>query len=98
MREVYVGMDKSKIKCDCLRGVYNDIANLLGIDAALELHTAFRGQQISFPVQLFTDEFIHSQILKYAMPQVPLQIAIATGVSALFEGRVLIKQQTKIGF
>lgn len=56
-------MDPSKLKCEYLNGAYNDIANLLGIDAVLKLHAAYRGQQITFPVQLFTKEFIASQII-----------------------------------
>jgi Mor family transcriptional regulator len=63
MREVYVEMDPSKIKFEYLNGAYNDIANLLGIDAAIKLHAAYRGQQITFPVQLFTKEFIVAQIV-----------------------------------
>lgn len=56
-------MDPSKLKCEYLNGAYNDIANLLGIDAVLKLHAAYRGQQITFPVQLFTKEFIAMQII-----------------------------------
>lgn len=56
-------MDPSKLKCEYLNGAYNDIANLLGIDAVLKLHAAYRGQQITFPVQLFTKEFIAAQIV-----------------------------------
>ncbi len=63
MKEVYVKMDPSKLKCEYLNGAYNDIANLLGIDAVLKLHAAYRGQQITFPVQLFTKEFIAIQIV-----------------------------------
>ena len=63
MKEVYVKMDPSKLKCEYLNGAYNDIANLLGIDAVLKLHAAYRGQQITFPVQLFTKGFIAIQIV-----------------------------------
>lgn len=63
MREVFGEMDSSKLKCEYLNGAYNDIANLLGMDAALKLHAAYRGQQITFPVQLFTKEFIAAQIV-----------------------------------
>lgn len=56
-------MDSSKLKCEYLNGAYNDIANLLGMDAALKLHAAYRGQQITFPVHLFTKEFIATQIV-----------------------------------
>ena len=56
-------MDTGKLKCDHLNGVYNDFANLLGLDAALKIHSAYRGQQITFPVELFSREFIARQIV-----------------------------------
>ena len=57
-------MDPTKIKCEDLNGAYNDLANLLGIEAVLKLHSAYRGQQLTFPVQLFSREYMVSQILK----------------------------------
>lgn len=64
MKEVFTDMDKENIKNENLNGVYCEVANLLGIEAAEILHTAFRGQQINFPVNFFTSEFIGSQIIK----------------------------------
>ena len=56
-------MDLSKLKCEYLNGAYNDFANLLGMDAVLKIHAAYRGQQITFPVELFSKEFIALQIV-----------------------------------
>ena len=61
-------MDINKISCETLRceylnGAYNDFANLLGIDAVLKIHSMYRGQQITFPVELFSKEFIAKQIV-----------------------------------
>lgn len=55
-------IDLSKIKCEYLNGIYNDLAGLLGIDAVLKTHSAYRGQQITFPV-VFSKEFIALQIV-----------------------------------
>lgn len=63
MKEVFTGMDSDKIECKSLNGVYCDIANLLGVDAAMVLHSSFRGQQINFPVNFFTNEFIADKIV-----------------------------------
>ena len=63
MQEVLSIMDTKNIKCESLNGAYNDIANLLGIEATVKLYNAYRGQQITFPVQLFSKEFITSQIV-----------------------------------
>lgn len=63
MREVYTGMDPKEIESEYLNGVYNEIANALGIEAAVKLYSTYRGQQITFPVNLFTSEFIASRIV-----------------------------------
>lgn len=63
MRGGQVIVDVSKLKCDHLNGIYNDFANLLGMDAALKIHSAYRGQQITFPVELFSREFIAQRIV-----------------------------------
>ena len=56
MQGVIFEMDVSNIKCEYL-------ANLLGIEAVLKIHSAYRGQQITFPVQLFSKEFLKKQIV-----------------------------------
>ena len=62
MKEVFTDMDSKDIKSEYLNGVYNEISVLLGIEAALTLHSEFRGQQITFPVNFFSNEFISSRI------------------------------------
>lgn len=54
MQGVIFEMDVSNIKCEYLNGAYSELANLLGIEAVLKIHSAYRGQQITFPVQLFS--------------------------------------------
>lgn len=63
MRGVIFEMDVSNIKCEYLNGAYSELANLLGIEAVLKIHSAYRGQQITFPVQLFSKEFLKKQIV-----------------------------------
>ena len=63
MRGVIFEMDESNIKCEYLNGAYSELANLLGIEAVLKIHSAYRGQQITFPVQLFSKEFLKKQIV-----------------------------------
>ena len=63
MRGVIFEMDVSNIKCEYLNGAYSELANLLGIEAVLKIHSAHRGQQITFPVQLFSKEFLKKQIV-----------------------------------
>ena len=55
--------DQSKVTNKDLSGVYSEIADLLGIDAARKLHAAFHGQQITLPVHFYSREFLEKQIL-----------------------------------
>ena len=64
MKEVFTEMDPKDIECEYLNGVYAEIANLLGVEAALTMHTAFRGQQLNFPVNFFTSDFIREQVIR----------------------------------
>lgn len=96
MKEVYVKMDPSKLKCEYLNGAYNDIANLLGIDAVLKLHAAYRGQQITFPVQLFTKEFIAIQIVNEYDGYNLKQLATKFGYSEKWTRKILKDHIDKI--
>lgn len=62
MREVFTDMIPGEIKEDYLNGIYFEIANLLGIEAAKKMHTAYRGQQINFPVNFYTSQFTANKI------------------------------------
>ncbi len=64
MREVYYGMNPNEIENECLKGIYNEIATLIGVDATIALYSVYRGQQITFPVNFFTNEFIASRVVK----------------------------------
>lgn len=59
-----MSIDKNKLKGEYLNSSYSEIANLLGIEAALKLHSQYRGTQIFFPVELFSREFIVKQIVE----------------------------------
>ena len=63
MKEVYINMNPNEIESEYLNGVYNEIANTLGIEAAITIYSTYRGQQITFPVNFFTTEFIASRIV-----------------------------------
>lgn len=63
MRGEKTVVDTGKIKVECLNSAYSDLANLLGIDAVLKIHSEYRGQQIFFPMELFSKEFIKQQII-----------------------------------
>lgn len=57
-------VDLKKIKGEYLNSAYSELANLIGIDAVLKIHATYRGQQIFFPVDLFSKDFIKKQIIE----------------------------------
>lgn len=63
MKGVTILADSKSIESEYLNGVYSEFAALLGIETALKIHSVFRGQQVFFPVELFSKEFIKSQII-----------------------------------
>lgn len=49
---------------DLLNDVYKEISEKLGLDAAIEVYRMFKGQQITFPVHLFSSKRIQKEIIK----------------------------------
>ena len=62
--ENVMAMDPKIIKGEYLNTAYSELANLVGIDAVLKIHATYRGQQIFFPVDLFSKDFIKKQIIE----------------------------------
>ena len=50
------------IDCKSLNSVYLEISERLGPDAAYEIFTMFRGQQITFPTRFYDRAAIHEKI------------------------------------
>lgn len=59
-----IQIDKKRIEGGHLNGIYEEISSLLGIDITLKIYEHFKGQQISFPVRLFSQEFVVSEIAR----------------------------------
>ena len=57
-----MNINKEKLKPDYLNGAYAEIANILGIEAALKLHNQYRGTQVSFPVEFLSRDYIFNKI------------------------------------
>jgi hypothetical protein len=45
-----------------LNGIYEDMADYLGIDIAEKVYQRYRGQQICFPVKLYSISYIIEQV------------------------------------
>ena len=95
MRGVTFMVNTSDRKCEYLNGAYNDFANLLGIDAVIKIHSSYRGQQITFPVQLFSKEFISKQIVDEYDGGNVKQLATKFGYSEKWIRKILKKHIEK---
>jgi len=82
-------MDFKKTKSENFNGAYSDLANLLGIEAVLKIHSTYRGQQITFPVELFNKEFIASQIVNEYNGYNVKQLATKFGYSEKWIRKIL---------
>lgn len=47
-----------------LTGVYREIAEVIGVEPTIALHSRFRGQQITLPKKLFTHDYILTKVKK----------------------------------
>ena len=45
--------------------VYYEIANAVGAEIAVKMHSLFKGQQIQFPQKLYKKEYIYAYIKKH---------------------------------
>jgi len=45
-----------------LHSVYAQIAEVLGMEIAIEIHRMFHGQQVAFPVHLYSAKYIKAVI------------------------------------
>ncbi len=51
------------LKSNDLTGIYKEIAELIDVETAIQIHSHFRGIQVQFPIKLYTTEYIRKQIL-----------------------------------
>lgn len=54
--------EMKNVECSSLAGIYRDIAELVGVDAAYTLYERFKGLQISFPSRFLDSEFVVKKI------------------------------------
>lgn len=57
------GILKTKIDNRFFNGIYKDLAILVGEENAQKIYREYRGQQITFPVEFYSKEYIYRQII-----------------------------------
>ena len=56
--------NQGDITPNAFAGVYRDIAEVIGVESTIALHTNFQGQQITLPKKLFTHDYILTKVKK----------------------------------
>lgn len=64
---------------EALNTVYSELAELVGYENMQKIHNEYRGQQITFPVELYSREYIHNMIRKEFNGQNVNELAIKYG-------------------
>ena len=57
-------VDKMKKETELYNAVYKEISEIIGLDATLKLYLRFKGQQVSFPVRLYSSHLIQQKVIK----------------------------------
>ncbi len=58
---MYLG-EGDKVLPDDLTGIYAEMAEIIGVENTKMLYENFKGQQVSFPMRLFTKDYILKQV------------------------------------
>lgn len=53
-----------EIEKEYINGIYKKFADLIGVDNAKLIFKEYRGQQITFPVEFYSKEYIYTQIIE----------------------------------
>lgn len=80
-------------KNDCLNGVYRELAAMIGMEVVMKIYSAYHGQQITFPVNLFSKDFIKTQILTEYNGHNVRQLATKFGYSERSVRRMLKQKE-----
>lgn len=57
------GILETKLDNQFFNGIYKDLATLVGEENAKKIYKEYRGQQITFPVEFYSKQYIYTQII-----------------------------------
>ena len=60
--EVHANLEL-KTSSKYFNGIYKDLCDLIGEENTQKVYKEYRGQQITFPVEFYSKEYIYSQII-----------------------------------
>ena len=88
---------RKDLKADCspasLNSIYKDIAELVGMENAITLFNEFRGQQITFPVEFYSKQYVYKCIREEFDGSNLRTLALKYGYSECSVRRILKEEQ-----
>ena len=58
------GVDNLKKEVELYNDIYKEISEIVGLEATLKIYLRFKGQQVSFPVRLYSPHLIQQSVIK----------------------------------
>jgi len=79
------------------RGIYDDVANTVGTEKIKDFFNHFRGQQIEFPMKLYSKEYVIEQAIQSKGKKSLKEVAIEYGYSERYLRKLLQQYSQDIG-
>lgn len=85
------------ISKDQLNGIYADLCGLIGLEKTLVIYSAFKGEQVTFPMRLISREFSVARICERYDGTNLKQLASEYGYSERWVRKILNSQTKGVG-
>ena len=82
-------------KSENYRGIYKDMVEVLGDDITLKVYENYKGQQIIFPMRLYSDKYVIDYLNKYYNGKNLKQISRNLGYTCNWLQKVIKKNEIK---
>ncbi|MGN0635303.1 MAG: Mor transcription activator family protein [Acutalibacteraceae bacterium] len=73
--------DCKNVRDEALGGIYRELATLVGVENTLKIYETYRGQQVTFPVTLYSRVYLAEQIVREYDGRNVKQLATTFGYS-----------------
>lgn len=64
MLQCVKGVDDLKKEVELYNDIYREISEIVGLEATLKIYLRFKGQQVSFPVRLYSPQMIQQRVIQ----------------------------------
>ena len=83
-------------KSENYRGIHKDMVEVLGHDITIKVYENYKGQQITFPMRLYSDKYVIDYLNKYYNGRNLKQISKNLGYTCNWLQKVIKKNEIKI--